>query len=110
GFTLGCRLNLICFAVFLSLSVTKKVYRRFMLVCYMTALICEGSSAVLHCPQESVINIQSAFYGRKSDDICPHLDGSTGKSHHMDLILLNTKAIKTEKLHLANHLLLLDKH
>nr|XP_020506487.1 macrophage mannose receptor 1-like [Labrus bergylta] len=45
---------------------------------YMTALICEGSSAVLHCPQESVINIQSAFYGRKSDDICPHLDGSTG--------------------------------
>uniref|UniRef100_A0A8B9LV57 C-type lectin domain-containing protein n=1 Tax=Astyanax mexicanus TaxID=7994 RepID=A0A8B9LV57_ASTMX len=27
----------------------------------------------------SVINIQSAFFGRKSDQICPYLDGSTGK-------------------------------
>ncbi|KAM6975835.1 uncharacterized protein LKV04_015092 [Tautogolabrus adspersus] len=45
---------------------------------YMTALVCQDSSAVLHCPEESVINIQSAFYGRKSDDICPHMDGSTG--------------------------------
>lgn len=43
---------------------------------FMTALVCQDSSAVLHCPHETVINIQSAFYGRKSDDICPHLDGS----------------------------------
>ena len=45
---------------------------------FMTALVCQDSSAVLHCPDESVINIQSAFYGRRSDDICPHLDGSGG--------------------------------
>ncbi|XP_047200502.1 macrophage mannose receptor 1 [Hippoglossus stenolepis] len=45
---------------------------------FMTALVCQDSSAVLHCPHESVIDIQSAFYGRKSDDICPHLGGSTG--------------------------------
>lgn len=45
---------------------------------FMTALVCQDSSAVLHCPEESVINIQSAFYGRKSDEICPHLDGSEG--------------------------------
>lgn len=45
---------------------------------FMTALVCQDSSAVLHCPHDSVINIQSAFYGRKSDDICPHLGGSGG--------------------------------
>ncbi|CAJ1070748.1 macrophage mannose receptor 1 [Xyrichtys novacula] len=45
---------------------------------YMTGLVCQDSTAVLHCPQESVINIKSAFYGRKSADICPPLDGSTG--------------------------------
>ncbi|XP_068430349.1 uncharacterized protein [Clinocottus analis] len=45
---------------------------------FMTALVCQDSSAVLHCPTESVINIQSAFYGRRSDDICPHLGGSEG--------------------------------
>jgi len=45
---------------------------------FMTVLVCQGSSAVLHCPTESVINIQSAFYGRKKDDICPHLGSSEG--------------------------------
>ncbi|XP_061589669.1 macrophage mannose receptor 1 [Cololabis saira] len=45
---------------------------------FMTALVCQDSSAVLHCPHESVINIQSAFYGRKSSDICPHFVGSEG--------------------------------
>ncbi|KAG7499177.1 macrophage mannose receptor 1-like [Solea senegalensis] len=45
---------------------------------FMTALVCQGSSAVLHCAHESVINIQSAFYGRRSDTICPHLEGSGG--------------------------------
>uniref|UniRef100_A0A3Q3VUN5 SUEL-type lectin domain-containing protein n=1 Tax=Mola mola TaxID=94237 RepID=A0A3Q3VUN5_MOLML len=34
--------------------------------CFMTAVVCEDTSAVLHCPSESVINIQSAFFGRKS--------------------------------------------
>ncbi|XP_061732556.1 macrophage mannose receptor 1 isoform X2 [Nerophis ophidion] len=45
---------------------------------FMTAIVCQESSAVLHCPQESVINIQSAFFGRKSGDICPHFGGSEG--------------------------------
>ncbi|XP_047425524.1 macrophage mannose receptor 1 [Mugil cephalus] len=45
---------------------------------FMTALVCQDSSAVLHCPQESVINIQSVFYGRRSQDICPHLGDSGG--------------------------------
>ncbi|KAM3599721.1 uncharacterized protein V6R79_010309 [Siganus canaliculatus] len=45
---------------------------------FLPALVCQGSTAVLHCPEESVINIQSAFYGRKDDDICPHLDTSGG--------------------------------
>ncbi|XP_041666073.1 macrophage mannose receptor 1 [Cheilinus undulatus] len=45
---------------------------------YMTALVCDGSTAVLHCPQESVINIKSAFYGRQSAEICPFLGGGTG--------------------------------
>ncbi|TNN53351.1 Macrophage mannose receptor 1 [Liparis tanakae] len=45
---------------------------------FMTALVCQDSSAVLHCPTESVINIQSAFYGRKKDGICPHLGASEG--------------------------------
>lgn len=49
---------------------------------FLTALVCEGSTAVLHCPHESVINIQSAFYGRKNADICPHLDGSGGGAVH----------------------------
>ncbi|GLD55459.1 macrophage mannose receptor 1 [Lates japonicus] len=54
---------------------------------FMTAVVCQDSSAVLHCPHESVINIQSAFYGRKSDDICPHLDGSGGGSCTVEGVL-----------------------
>ncbi|KAJ7986772.1 hypothetical protein DPEC_G00331850 [Dallia pectoralis] len=45
---------------------------------FETAYICEESSAVLHCDFNSTINIQSAFYGRKSDKICPHQEGATG--------------------------------
>ncbi|XP_023136670.3 macrophage mannose receptor 1 [Amphiprion ocellaris] len=44
---------------------------------FLTALVCQDSTAVLHCPEESVINIQSVFYGRKSYEICPHLGGSS---------------------------------
>ncbi|XP_062291189.1 macrophage mannose receptor 1 [Scomber scombrus] len=54
---------------------------------YMTAIVCQDSSAVLHCPHESVINIKSAFFGRKSDDICPHLDESGGGSCTVEGIL-----------------------
>ncbi|KAK2888177.1 uncharacterized protein [Channa argus] len=54
---------------------------------FMTALVCQDSSAVLHCPHESVINIQSAFFGRKNVDICPHLDGSGGGSCTVDGVL-----------------------
>lgn len=45
---------------------------------FMTVQACQGSSLVIHCPLESVINIQSAFYGRKTDDICPHPEESGG--------------------------------
>ncbi|XP_038845355.1 macrophage mannose receptor 1 [Salvelinus namaycush] len=45
---------------------------------FETAYICEDSSAVLHCDTNSVINIQSAFLGRKSDKICPHQEGASG--------------------------------
>ncbi|KAL0965897.1 hypothetical protein UPYG_G00287390 [Umbra pygmaea] len=45
---------------------------------FETAYICEDSSAVLHCEFNSSINIQSAFFGRKSDKICPHQEGATG--------------------------------
>ncbi|KAF4077177.1 hypothetical protein AMELA_G00205040 [Ameiurus melas] len=45
---------------------------------YLTAYTCEGSSMVLHCPIDSVINVQSAFYGRRSDKICPYTGGSQG--------------------------------
>ncbi|KAM6984695.1 C-type mannose receptor 2-like [Aplochiton taeniatus] len=54
---------------------------------FETALICQDSSAVLHCPENSVINIQSAFYGRQNADICPHLDGSGSGSCTVDGIL-----------------------
>lgn len=50
---------------------------------FMTALVCQDSSAVIHCPEGSVINIQSAFYGRKDADICPHLDESGGGAAHI---------------------------
>ncbi|TRY84221.1 hypothetical protein DNTS_026642 [Danionella cerebrum] len=44
---------------------------------FITAIACQDSSLVLHCPQNSVINIQSAFLGRRSDQICPFEDGSS---------------------------------
>ncbi|KAL4617320.1 macrophage mannose receptor 1-like [Arapaima gigas] len=43
---------------------------------FNTAYVCEGSSAVITCPHNSVINIQAAFYGRKSDKICPFETGT----------------------------------
>ncbi|XP_007252805.3 macrophage mannose receptor 1 [Astyanax mexicanus] len=45
---------------------------------FLTVYTCQDSLLVLHCETNSVINIQSAFFGRKSDQICPYLDGSTG--------------------------------
>ncbi|XP_030005898.1 macrophage mannose receptor 1 [Sphaeramia orbicularis] len=53
---------------------------------FETAVVCQDSSAVLHCPEESVINIQSAFYGRRDADICPHL-GESGGSCTVDGVL-----------------------
>lgn len=49
---------------------------------FYTAYTCQDSSMVLHCSQNSVINIQSAFYGRRSDKICPYGDGTSGKSQY----------------------------
>ncbi|XP_026210056.1 LOW QUALITY PROTEIN: macrophage mannose receptor 1 [Anabas testudineus] len=60
---------------------------------FLTGLVCQGSTAVLHCPHESVINIQSAFYGRKDADICPHLDGSGGGSCTVEGILPHYRKI-----------------
>lgn len=51
---------------------------------FYTTYACQDSSLVLHCPQNSVINIQSAFYGRRSDKICPFEDGASGKSQHRE--------------------------
>lgn len=51
---------------------------------FYTTYACQDSSLVLHCPQNSVINIQSAFYGRRSDKICPYGDGASGKSQHWE--------------------------
>lgn len=45
---------------------------------FYTALACQESSIALHCPQNSVINIQSAFFGRRTDKICPFDDGASG--------------------------------
>ncbi|CAL8384873.1 unnamed protein product [Gadus morhua 'NCC'] len=54
---------------------------------FMTALACQDSSMALHCPQNSLINIQSAFYGRDSTDLCPLLDGSGGGKCQVDGVL-----------------------
>ncbi|KAJ8402327.1 hypothetical protein AAFF_G00368160 [Aldrovandia affinis] len=45
---------------------------------FFTSYTCEGSSSVLHCPPNSVINIQAAFFGRRSDTICPYEEGASG--------------------------------
>ncbi|KAJ3605426.1 hypothetical protein NHX12_027473 [Muraenolepis orangiensis] len=54
---------------------------------FMTALACQDSSMALHCPGESVINIQSAFFGRDGSDICPHINGSFGDACNAEGIL-----------------------
>ncbi|KAL2099694.1 hypothetical protein ACEWY4_004088 [Coilia grayii] len=45
---------------------------------FITAVACQGVSMGLHCPPSSVMNIQSAFYGRRSDKICPYDGGASG--------------------------------
>ncbi|XP_072570731.1 uncharacterized protein [Paramormyrops kingsleyae] len=45
---------------------------------YYTVYACEDFSSVITCPHNSVINIQSAFFGRKSDKICPYETGASG--------------------------------
>lgn len=45
---------------------------------FVTALVCQDTSAVLHCPEGSVINVKSAFYGRRNADVCRQLEGSEG--------------------------------
>ncbi|KAM8872531.1 uncharacterized protein ACB058_004460 isoform 1-T1 [Synchiropus picturatus] len=59
---------------------------------FMKALVCQDSSAVLHCPLESVINIQSAFFWRMRDDICPSFDGSHGNCSVPGVLPLVRKA------------------
>ncbi|XP_026880092.2 macrophage mannose receptor 1 [Electrophorus electricus] len=43
---------------------------------FQTVYTCQEFTMLLHCPKNSVINIQSAFYGRRSDKICPYEGGS----------------------------------
>ncbi|XP_066502466.1 lymphocyte antigen 75, partial [Hoplias malabaricus] len=45
---------------------------------FLTAYTCQNSVMVLHCPANSVINIQSAFFGRNDDKICLYVEGATG--------------------------------
>ncbi|XP_035247102.1 macrophage mannose receptor 1 [Anguilla anguilla] len=45
---------------------------------FLTSYTCELSTTALHCPHNSVINIQSAFFGRRSDKICPYENGASG--------------------------------
>ncbi len=61
---------------------------------FMTVQACQGSSLVIHCPLESVINIQSAFYGRKTDDICPHPEESGGAAAQYSLSNSTQKHLK----------------
>ncbi|XP_065652960.1 L-rhamnose-binding lectin ELEL-1-like [Hydra vulgaris] len=34
-------------------------------------VICEGTSSIITCPDKSLIQIQSAFYGRFNNKLCP---------------------------------------
>ncbi len=58
---------------------------------FYTTYACQDSSLVLHCPQNSVINIQSAFYGRRSDKICPYGDGASGKSQRSERLMCSCR-------------------
>ncbi|XP_061534240.1 uncharacterized protein LOC133403340 isoform X2 [Phycodurus eques] len=46
---------------------------------FMGKLVCQNSSSFLECLQGSVIRIQSAFYGRRRDDVCSAEEGSEGR-------------------------------
>ncbi|KAG2466118.1 MRC1 protein, partial [Polypterus senegalus] len=48
---------------------------------YTTIYICQDTSATVTCPQDSVIRIQAAMYGRKSNTICSLGPGSSGSCH-----------------------------
>ncbi|XP_061135117.1 uncharacterized protein LOC133154418 [Syngnathus typhle] len=43
---------------------------------YKGELVCQDDLKALECPDEKVIRIRSAFYGRKDNDVCPSGDGS----------------------------------
>lgn len=60
---------------------------------FYTALVCQETSAVLHCPHDSVINVQSAFYGRKNSDVCPHL-GETDGNQCINKYINETQGLK----------------
>lgn len=68
---------------------------------FMTAVACQDTSVVLHCPEESVINIQSAFFGRRNDEICPHLGGSGGDA---------SQSLRKRLRCISPHLILSDKY
>nr|XP_015217385.1 PREDICTED: macrophage mannose receptor 1-like [Lepisosteus oculatus] len=44
---------------------------------YTTVHICEGTIAGITCPHDSVISVQAAMFGRKSDKICPLGSGAS---------------------------------
>ncbi|KAH3786887.1 hypothetical protein DPMN_165002 [Dreissena polymorpha] len=41
---------------------------------YSSSIICEHSSMYLSCPEDQVLEIGTAIYGRTRKDICPHRD------------------------------------
>ncbi|KAG7266658.1 hypothetical protein CRUP_028375 [Coryphaenoides rupestris] len=61
--------------------------RRRTTVWVLTAVACQDSGMMLHCSAGSVINVQSAFFGRDSADACPGPDGSTGGQCNAEGIL-----------------------
>ncbi|KAM9834490.1 lymphocyte antigen 75-like isoform 2-T2 [Syngnathus typhle] len=45
---------------------------------YMKKIVCQGDWKTLECPEERVIRIQSAFYGRRRSDVCPNSNATDG--------------------------------
>ncbi|XP_037118943.1 macrophage mannose receptor 1-like [Syngnathus acus] len=45
---------------------------------YMKKIVCQGDWKTLECPEERVIRIRSAFYGRRRSDVCPNGNATDG--------------------------------
>nr|XP_049615959.1 C-type mannose receptor 2 isoform X4 [Syngnathus scovelli] len=45
---------------------------------YMKKIVCQEDRGTLKCPEERVIRIRSAFYGRRRSDVCPNGNATDG--------------------------------